>query len=114
NIIWTYKGVLNMGGMDIRDLNKLALNINDKVRQQLQKNNKEQNQALNKSLDTKEAKLRTQKAADVKKAENALEGTSALTPSPKLTPAPNDQSTKVLSDPKEDALKRKWIFRDQT
>ena len=87
-------------GMDVRDVSKLAMNITNKVRKDLSDNRAAQNKMDSENLDKADKNIQDTKTTDVKTAKNLL--------------ASQPQSTAILSDPKEEAMKRFLIFNDQS
>ncbi len=88
--------------MDIQDINKLAQNLNNAVSDSLRKNRIVQNKMDTKSSEIIAENDQLTKSGETKKAKNLLD-TAMMA-----------QSTNILSDPKEEAMKRFLIFNDPT
>jgi len=104
--------------MNISDVNKLAIDINDKVRKSLLDNRKAQDRADVKDSEKDRIAQQTQTNSDVKKAKNTLPASpKAASPKP-TSPTPGSPiivSTTQLSTPEKDAaLRALLIFDDKS
>jgi hypothetical protein len=84
--------------MDVRDVAKLARNVSNNVRENLLKNRMAQNKMDSENLDKADKNIQDTKTTEVKTAKDLL--------------ASQPQSTAILSDPKEDAMRKLLIFTD--